>query len=110
MPSHERLQGEPGKEGESAFVKAVRFDEETAAKTTYFAMQDTVFKNDWDLSVYRFLLASISHVAVVGDGQPAGVQKAIEGILAPGEPVVLPPHIVSTLLARRAQAKQLGSR
>src|SRR4051794_15963443 len=108
MASHERPPGEPGKEIQPAFLRAVRFDGETTAKATYFQMQEAVFANDWDLSVYRFLLSAISHVAILGAAQPPEVQATVEGILSPGEPANLPPHIVSTLLQRREQAKRVG--
>jgi len=71
-------------------------------------MQDMVFGNDWDMSVYRFLLVGVSHVAALGEPQPPEVQEQVHGMLSEGVPATLPPHIVDTLLQRRSQAKQIG--
>jgi hypothetical protein len=108
MPSPERQSGEPSKEEQPGFIRAARFSSEEPAKAAYFRMQEEVFGNDWDLSVYRFMLLAVSHVAVIGEPQPPQVAERVETILKPGEPAELPRDIMGTLLARRRQARQLG--
>ena len=90
-------------------MAAAKFSSERQALDTYNKMQEMVFQSDWDLSVYRMLLVGVSHVAAIGEPQqPPEVQEKVGGLLSEGEPATLPPHVVETLVQRRAQAKRIG--
>ncbi len=115
MPGPERPgppSGDPGKEQEPPpYYHASRFQNERPAAKAYTKVQNVVFnaQDKADLSIYRFLLNRVSHVTVIGDPPPQELDEKITRILASGEPTSLPPAVLKTLLARRAQANQLGS-
>ena len=108
MPSHERLQGEPNKEQKGPYLLAAKFEQERVALATYTKAQDTVFANECDLSVYRFKLRDVSHVAVLGSQPEPGLHTQLESILSAGEPTSLPRDVTATLVQRRSQARRIG--
>lgn len=108
MAPQERRAGEPSKEPEKPFVAAAKFEAESPAASVYFKAQETVFRNDCDLSVYRFKLREVSHVAILGESPAPELQAQLADLLAAGTAVQLPNDIVSALLQRRTQAKRVG--
>jgi hypothetical protein len=119
MPSPEGRGGfpsqpeEPNKEREHGpFYMASRFKSELSAKLAYSQVQELIFRDSKaDLSVYRFLLDQVSHVAVVGTPPYERLQQRLENILSYGayrEMTTLPDEIVNALHQRRAQMKQQG--
>jgi hypothetical protein len=83
---------------------------EPVAKEAYFQSQELVFADERaDLSVYRFLLDQISHVAVLGATPPEEIDTQLRAILSTGDPVLLPSDILTALYGRRAQMKQRGT-
>ena len=91
------------------YVRAARFAGEQPAGRAYFALQQAIFTAaPNDLSAYRFQLAGVYHVAVVGVRPPAMLEERLTAILAAGEPAELPPAVQQALLARRTQVTPHG--
>ena len=91
------------------YLQAARFPTERKAGRAYFQAQEALYNSPaCDLSVYRFLLNRISHVAVLGAPPRQELDRTIRRILATGEPTPLPAEIVETLLLRRAQQIRLA--
>lgn len=106
MPSEQR---ESAPRAPGPYYRASRFRNERLAKRAYFRGQETVFSaQGCELSVYRFLLNGISHVAVLGDQPPTDLDQKLRGILGAGEPTTLPEDILDQLFERRAQASEQG--
>jgi hypothetical protein len=101
-------EGPPPREGEPVpFVRAARFGTEATAGRAYFAAQQEVFTAPaCDLSIYRFLLEQVYHVAVLGDAPPRTLARRIERILAAGDAVTLPDEVLQQLAARRDEQIQ----
>jgi hypothetical protein len=74
----------------------------------YFQTQDIVFKNECDLSVYRFKLSQVSHVAVLGEIPDPPIQDSLAATLSRGTPADLPADISRMLIERRKEAQRLG--
>src|SRR5262245_47176804 len=113
MPSPELGGGPPDPENQPRhelepvpYVRAALFADELTAKTAYFAAEETVrvAQTECDLSVYRLLLAHVSHVAVIGEPPPTEVDASLRTILATGEPATLPRGVLLALAQRRQQA------
>jgi hypothetical protein len=117
MPSPERggppdqPEQHPASEQEPArYQRAARFAGERPAGEAYVAAQQVIYEGPPnDLSVYRFQLNRLWHVAALGLVPPAPVLQAIETILDQGEPAELPAEVWQTLEARRRQAIQRSS-
>jgi hypothetical protein len=107
-PEQQQPGGEPNKEKHQQFIRAASYEQERLAARAYFEVQAVVFKNDCDLSVYRFKLRQVSHVAVLGTTPSPDLQGNIETIMAAGTPATLPSDIAATLFERRSQAKKIG--
>lgn len=108
MPIPERPLGESNKEQEQPFFRAVKYEREVVAARTYFQVQEIVFDSDCDLSVYRFQLRGISHVAILGAKPPLEVDAKLQSTMKDGVPVALPSEVVKALLKRRSQATNMG--
>ncbi len=108
MPSPERPHGDPSKEQENRYLAAVRFEQEAVARKTFFKAQDIVFKGDCELSVYRFQLRGVYHVAVIGEPPPSELQDQLKSILSSGVEADLPEQLKAYLFQRRVQAKRVG--
>lgn len=91
------------------FLIAAQFRSEPTSERAYFEAQNTIKRHQVnDLSVYRFQLRSVFHVAILGEIPPQPLEQRLRRILAAGDPAALPEDIVSLLLARRAEASQQG--
>jgi len=88
---------------------AARFPTERLARQAYFRAQAAVFRAPCDLSVSRFLLDRVSHVAVIGVTPPEELDRDLRRILRTGELTPLPPTIVLLLWQRRLDANREGS-
>lgn len=116
MPSPEQKGGaepsdlEPKKEQESKpYYLASQFGGERPAGRAYFQAQELIFNTpDCDLSVFRFQLSRIYHVAVIGIRPDEGLERRLRNILSRGESVSLSPEILRTLMSRRSQATRQG--
>lgn len=117
MPSLERG-GPPGRPEESdhrefepvPYHRVARFGDEQVASRAYRHAQDAVFQGPpSDLSVYRFLLDQVSHVAVLGELPPTDLDAQLTAILAAGEPATLPHEVLSALAQRRQQLSRPGT-
>lgn len=86
------------------YVRAARFPSERAAGRVYSQAQNALFTEPaCDLSVYRFALDQVYHVAAVGDPPPEALDRRLSTILAAGTAVTLPPEVLGQLVARRQQ-------
>jgi hypothetical protein len=114
MPSPEQEQGPFQQEGKEEkepkpYYKAARFNGEQIAGKAYFQAQDAIFNDPGcDLSVYRFQLNRIYHLAVLGESPSAELAQKLQEILSTGEPVPLPDNILQILSERRNQAIKKG--
>jgi hypothetical protein len=108
--SPEHQESEPHKEQDPApYYLASKFSGERPAGTAYFQSQELIFNApDCELSVYRFQLSRIYHVAVVGDKPEQQLEDKLKDILSKGEPTSLPSIVLQLLLARRQQQIQHG--
>jgi len=106
MPSPERPRDEPNPEtAPLPYARAARFAGEPAAGRAYAAAQALIYQaTDCDLSVFRFQLSRVWHVAALGQTPPADLAGHLEALLAAGEPVTLPPELLRIFAQRRAQA------
>jgi len=86
-----------------------RFPTEWLARQAYFRSQETVFCAPCDLSVFRFLLNHVSHVAVIGVPPPEELDQQLRRILRAGALSALPGDILLALWERRLQAHREGS-
>lgn len=116
MSSPERGPGGPAnqpprtEDTPAPYLRAARFASERFAAAAYFAAQAAVFGavGAVDVSVYRFQLDRIDHVAALGQSPPPDLDATLAAILAAGEPTPLPPAVLQQLAARRAQATTEG--
>jgi hypothetical protein len=90
------------------YVQAARFSAERPAGRAYARARETIYQEDCDLSVYRFTLCEVFHVAILGRTPPERLDQTLRLILASGEPTSLPDDILKQLSQRRAQATRLG--
>jgi hypothetical protein len=112
MPSPERGPVEPvghpqrEEHGPALYQRAARFAGEAPAGEAYFAAQRVLYETPrpTDLSVYRFQLDRLWHVAALGLLPPRPVLHAIEAILDTGQPADLPPAVWRAFQERRVQA------
>ncbi len=91
------------------YALAARFLTERTAHRAYFRAQEAVFAAPCDLSVYRFLLDHVSHVAVIGVTPPEELDQRLRRILRAGELTALPEGILLALWERRLQANREGA-
>ena len=110
MPFAEQREGsgpieEPKKEQEAIpYYLASRFSGERIAGQVYFQAQDLIFNTpDCELSVYRFQLDRIYHVAVLGDRPEEQLEAKLKDVLSKGESTPLPSMVLKTLITRRQQ-------
>ncbi len=110
MPFAEQSEGsghreEPKKEQEAIpYYLASRFGGERVAGQVYFQAQDLIFNTpDCEVSVYRFQLDRIYHVAVLGDKPEEQLETKLKDILSKGEFTPLPSMVLKTLVTRRQQ-------
>lgn len=106
--SPERPRGEPPKEDERPYYRAVRFPGEKAARRAYFATQETIFATDWNMSTYRLILGGIWHVAVMGDQPPEELERKLMRALRHGDPVQLPYDVLRPLQQRGETERRNG--
>ena len=114
MPSPEQENQPNQQEGKPEqepipYYKAARFKAEQIAGEAYFQAQAAIFDTpECDLSVYRFHIKRIYHLAVLGDHPSEDLEQKLQEILSTGEPVSLPPNILKLLAERRSQAIKKG--
>ncbi len=95
--------------GPTPYYLASRFSGERPAGRAYFQAQELIFKTpDSELSVYRFQLDRIYHVAVVGDKPDQELEDKLKGFLSAGEYVPLPSMVLKELIVRRWQQTKHG--
>ena len=115
LPEAEHTHPEPQQQQEvdqhnELFCLAARFRAERPSRRVYFKAQDVIFrKPDSELSVYRFQLNQIFHVAVLGAPPDQTLEQRLRRLLAAGDPVTLPENIITMLVARRVDASREGS-
>jgi hypothetical protein len=116
MPAPERG-GPPGRPEEpqhrefepAPYHRVARFPDAHSAGQVYAQAQDAIFQGPpSDISVYRFLLDQVSHVAVLGEPPPPALDEALTAILAAGEPSNLPHGVLIALSERRRTMRRHG--
>lgn len=117
MPSPEISAGDDDKEPsldnelvDNTYYLASRFKGERPAGRAYFHAQEFIFSHssDLDLSVYRFQLDRIYHVAVLGEKPPQDAENRLKSILSAGEYVQLPSVLLKVLIVRRWEQTKHG--
>ena len=92
------------------YHRVARFADADTAGQVYAQAQDAIFGGPpADLSVYRFLLDQVSHIAVLGAPPPPALDAQLTALLATGEPATLPATVLQALTARRQQQRRRGS-
>jgi hypothetical protein len=82
---------------------AARFNSLDQAGNVYTSIHELLrASRESDLSVYRFEMGGVPHVAVVGPEPSPGILQAVGQALAPGQPVTLVQEAARWLLERRA--------
>jgi len=106
MASPEFPHSEPPRESESLpYALAVRFPAEQPAGQAYTAAQEALYHAETaDVSVFRFQLNRVWHVAALGVLPPPELAQQLAAILTEGEPVSLPTELWQLLRQRRQQA------
>lgn len=101
---------EPREHEPVPYYRAARFERERRAERAYVRVQEMVLhaSNEVDLSTYRLLLNQVSHVVVLGEPPPEGVDRQLGRILSAGAPATLPADVLQILAERRARATKLG--
>jgi len=91
------------------YYQAACFPNERRAGRAYFRAQRTIYDSPrCDLSVFRFQLARVYHVAVLGAPPLPDLEGRLRSILSAGVPATLPAEVIAMLQGRRAEAAQLG--
>lgn len=92
------------------YYQAARFLNAQLAGRAYFRVQRILYGQEMtDLSVFRFELEGVPHVAVLGKRPLPDLGRRLRNILAAGLPRTLPSEILAMLHERRSDATQLGS-
>jgi hypothetical protein len=111
MPKEERLsRGRKHEREPDEYLRVFRFSGESLAGAAYVEAQDAIYGSfdENDLSVYRFRLNEVWHVAVYGLPPPEELRQQLESILARGKVASLPNRIVTILRDRREEATRMG--
>lgn len=110
MSSPER-RGGPREEHEPlpGYYLAARYADGRSSGAAYHQAQEALFETEYELSVYRFQLDQVWHVAVLGETPPPDFAETMQSLLSTGEPTTLPADLLSMLNKRRRQATKLGS-
>ena len=109
--AHPEPQPEQGADQHSElFCLAARFRAERPSRRVYFKAQDIIYrKPDSELSVYRFQLNQIFHVAILGAPPDQTLEQRLRRLLVAGDAVTLPDDVLTMLVARREHASREGS-
>ena len=91
------------------FFEAYTYRTDRSARRAYFRVEDAIRDSEYYLSVLRFSLGRVPHVAILGEEPPETVVQRLRAILKQGSRTELPPHIIQTLWERRLAAMQQGS-
>ncbi len=91
--------------GNPAYLRAVHFRRDAAAKRVYTGVQEAIRNSACDLSVYNLRLNGEPTVVVVGDAPPAALDERLRRILSTGRPAVLPQDVI-VMLAERGIAER----
>lgn len=90
------------------YYRAARFRREAASLRAYQNLESLFFREECDLSAYRFIWDQGWHVAALGSQPEAKLQERVESILSVGQATSLPEQLLRELQRRRAQSTQLG--
>ena len=93
---------------ENPYYQAARFMNKAKAGQVYTPLQQMVFKEACDLSVYRLKITEGWHVVVLGERPNNQLRQRIEALLTNGTLVTLRPDVLAYLQSRRAQATQIA--
>lgn len=107
-----RGENEPSKAREpetGTYEGAARFISEPPAWQAYQTTQRLIAASEADISVYRFQLDRLWHVAAVASTAPEpALQRRIDRALRRGVPVSLPAKVFGMLLARHREVMATG--
>ena len=101
--SNEQRETEP-----TAYYRVAKYRNEPLAGRAYFRAQHIIYETQADLSVFRFQLSQIYHVALIGEEPPPELNRRIERLLSGGETVQLDANILDMLRQRRTEAIKIG--
>jgi len=91
------------------YLRAARFATEPHSRRAYDQAQHALYATpESDVSLYRFHLNRVWHLAALGELPPQELADQLDTLFATGEPAELPTEVVTMLVARRAQATRLG--
>jgi hypothetical protein len=105
---HQPSEGNPEQEP-IPYHRAARLRGKRPAGEAYVQAQDAIYGTPvCDLSVYRFHINRIWHVAALGELPPEDLAQKLQEILSTGEATALPPQVLKLLIERRNQAMREG--
>src|ERR671912_709533 len=90
------------------YYRAARFRREAASLRAYQSLESLFFREECELSAYRFIWEQSWHVAALGTEPLPPLQERIERILSVGQLTSLPEELIRELARRRAQSTRLG--
>lgn len=93
----------------NSYYRAARFSGEQTAGRAYFQLQELIYGPECDISVYRFKIKDVFHVAIVGEHPSETLDRQLQGALGLGEAISLDERTLDFLLRRRAQQSSQGS-
>ena len=107
--SHHQDSEDSPEEAAVPYYLARRFRTEPLGAVAYRKVRDLIYGSNHELSVYRFQLSQIFHVAVIGTPPPEPFEQRIRRLLSSGDRAELPHDILSVLYQRRAEASRHGA-
>lgn len=90
------------------YIVATEFADEEDAGRAYRRVAAALHGAGCDLSAYRLLLDGVPYVVVVGEPPGERLGERLRLALICGHPAELPPAVVATLAARRAERRREG--
>lgn len=106
MSPERENQSESGEDG--PFFEAYRFRTLLVAGSAYRQAESAIKGSAHNLSVFRFELDRVPHVATIGAQPPVSFLEQLHEILKEGSRTTLPPQIIQALWERRLKAAQEG--
>jgi len=94
--------------GYPAYLRAVHFRRDAAAKRVYTGVQEAIRHDACDLSVYNLRLNGEPTVVVIGDAPAAELDERLRRMLSTGRPAMLAQDVITMLAERGIEERQKG--
>ena len=94
--------------GYPAYLRAVHYRRDAAAKRVYTEVQEAIRNSACDLSVYNLKLNGEPTVVVVGDAPVAALDERLRRMLSTGRPAMLAQEAITMLAQRGIEERGKG--